>query len=294
MDNTNVQENREITDELIEKYREILVRDEKSKHTVEKYLRDIKKLQKFLAGRELTKELLIDYKAQLEGCGGYKSGSINSFLTVVNGFCGRFGWHELHINAIKIQQQAFETEDKEITFDEYKRLIDKAWESGNERLALIIQTLGSTGIRISELVYITVESLLKGSADVYNKGKVRKIMFPTELIKVLKQYAKKHEITTGHIFRTRTGKPVDRSNTWREINNLCEEAKVPQGKVFPHNLRHLFARSFYKIKKDIALLADVLGHSNLATTRIYIKSTGEEHQRLLDMMGMVIVGSDKI
>ncbi len=283
-----LQENNVITDELIEKYREILVCDEKSKHTIEKYIRDARKLQKFLSGRELNKEMLIEYKAQLEENGGYKVSSINSFLSVANNFCKMMEGYELHINTIRVQQQAFTTEDKEITVNEYRKLVMKAWEQGNERLALIIQTIAGTGIRISELVYVTAESLMKGAADVYNKGKVRSIIYPKELIKVLKKYAKEQGIKSGSIFLTRTGNPVDRSNVWREMHNLCEEAKVPQGKVFPHNLRHLFARCFYNIKKDIALLADVLGHSNLATTRIYIRTTAKEHQKLLDMMNMII------
>lgn len=161
-----LQENNVITDELIEKYREILVCDEKSKHTIEKYIRDARKLQKFLSGRELNKEMLIEYKAQLEENGGYKASSINSFLSVANNFCKMMEGSELHINTIRVQQQAFTTEDKEITVSEYRKLVMKAWEQGNERLALIIQTIASTGIRISELVYVTAESLLKGAADV--------------------------------------------------------------------------------------------------------------------------------
>lgn len=293
MKKTRLQESRVITEELIEKYKEILVREEKRKQTIEKYMRDIGKLREFLAGKELTKERMIEYKSYLEDCGEYTPVSINSFISVANSFCEHMGWYELRIKTIRIQQQAFESEDKELTTKEYQKLIETAWNKGNERLALIIQTIGSTGIRISELVFVTAESLKKGMANVYNKGKVRRIMFPKELIGVLKAYVKKQGIITGSIFITRTGKQLDRSNIWREMKKLCREANVPENKVFPHNLRHLFARCFYKIKKDIALLSDILGHSNISTTRIYIKSTGKEHQRQLDRMHMVIIGKEK-
>ena len=288
------QETRIITGERITEYKEILVREEKRKQTIEKYVRDIGKLKIFLDGRELTKELLIRYKEHLENCGEYTPASINSFLSVANSFCEQMGWLDLRIKTIRIQQQAFESEDKELTAGEYQRLIKTALINGNERLALIIQTLGSTGIRIGELAFVTVESLQKGMSDVYNKGKVRRIMYPKELTKVLEVYAKKQGIRNGSIFFTRTGRQSDRSNVWREMKKLCREANVSEGKVFPHNLRHLFARCFYKLKRDIALLSDILGHSNISTTRIYIKSTGKEHQRQLDRMHMVISGDEYI
>lgn len=282
--------NRCVTEELIVGYREILVREEKRKQTIEKYMRDIGKLKNFLAGRELTKELLIQYKEHLENGGEYTPVSVNSFLSVANSFCEQMGWFELRIKTIRIQQQAFQAEDKELTEKEYQRLVKTAWKKGNERLALIIQTLGSTGIRISELAFVTVESLKKGMSDVNNKGKVRRIMYPKELIKILKAYVRKNGIKKGSIFITCTGKQIDRSNVWCEMKKLCKEAGVSEEKVFPHNLRHLFARCFYNLKKDIALLSDILGHSNISTTRIYIKSTGKEHQRQLDRMNMVITG----
>ena len=289
-----LQEIRVVSEERIEEYREIIIREEKRKQTIDKYVRDINKLKDFLGEREMTKELLIQYKEHLESCGEYTPASINSFISAANSFCERMGWTELRIKTIKIQQQSFETEDKELTNAEYQKLIKTALKNGKERLALIIQTLGSTGIRISELQFVTVESLKKGMSDVYNKGKVRRIMYPKELIKVLKAYADKHLIENGSIFCTRTGKAIDRSNIWREMKKLCKEAGVSEKKVFPHNLRHLFARCFYKLKKDIAVLSDILGHSNVTTTRIYIKSTGKEHQRQLDMMNMVITSVEEL
>ncbi len=258
MEKTELQEDRNITKERITKYKEFLVKAEKRKQTIEKYMRDVGKLKSFLDGRELTKELFICYKEHLENCGEYTPASINSFLSAANSFCEQMGWLDLRIKTIRIQQQVFESEDKELTSNEYQRLIKTALWNGNERLALIIQTLGSTGIRISELAFVTVESLGRGMSDVYNKGKVRRIMYPKELIKVLKAYVKKHGIENGSIFCTRTGRQLDRSNVWREMKKLCREANVSERKVFPHNLRHLFARCFYKLKRDIVLLSDVV------------------------------------
>ena len=292
MEKTELQEDRNITKERITKYKEFLVKAEKRKQTIEKYMRDVGKLKSFLDGRELTKELFICYKEHLENCGEYTPASINSFLSAANSFCEQMGWLDLRIKTIRIQQQVFESEDTELTSNEYQRLIKTALWNGNERLALIIQTLGSTGIRISELAFVTVESLGRGMSDVYNKGKVRRIMYPKELIKVLKAYVKKHGIENGSIFCTRTGRQLDRSNVWREMKKLCREANVSERKVFPHNLRHLFARCFYKLKRDIVLLSDVLGHTNISTTRLYIKSMGKEHQRQLDRMHMVISGEN--
>lgn len=280
-----------ITEELTNTFRQALYEGEKRNSTIKKYMRDIEKLKEFLGGRELSKELLIKYKEELERCGEYKVSSINSFLAAANHFCEVMGWGGLKIKMIKVQRDTFCPENKELTQDEYKCLIDTAMDRGDERLALIMQTLGSTGIRISELRYITVESLKSGMADIYNKGKMRKILYPSDLQKVLKEFAVKMKIKCGPIFRTGSGRAVDRSNVWKAMKKLCGQAGVDEQKVYPHNLRHLFAKGFYKIKKDIAKLADVLGHSSIETTRIYIKTTGKEHKRQLDMMKLVVVKS---
>lgn len=280
-----------ITDELLDLFRQALYEDEKRNSTIKKYMRDIEKLKNFLGGRALNKELFIQYKEGLKQSGEFKVRSINSFLAAANHFCEVMGWSELRIKMIKVQSETFCPENKELTESEYKRLIDTAMARGDERLALIIQTLGSTGIRISELQYITVESLKTGMADIYNKGKVRKILYPSDLQKVLREFAIRMKIKSGSVFCTGSGKAVDRSNVWKAMKKLCREAGVNEEKVYPHNLRHLFAKSFYKIKKDIAKLADILGHSNIETTRIYIKSTGKEHKRQLDMMELVVVKS---
>lgn len=279
---------RKIIEETLEIFRERLIQDEKRKQTIEKYLRDVGKLKEYLAGRSLTKEVLIEYKEYLQNCGKYKVASINSFLAAANHFCEVMGWTELRIKMIKVQREVFVPEYKELTYAEYERLVQTANAQGNERLGLILQTLAGTGIRISELKYITAESLGKGMTEIHNKGKVRSIMYPTELVRMLKEYTQKQGISTGRIFCTRTGAALDRSNIWRSMKKLCKDAKVDEEKVYPHNMRHLFARCFYKIKNDIAKLADVLGHSNIETTRIYIKSTGKEHKKQLDMMRMIL------
>jgi integrase/recombinase XerD len=278
-----------LDDNSINKFKTILINEEKKPQTIKKYMRDIIKLKEYAAGRPVNKELLITYKEHLKKDCGYKTTSINSFLAVINTFVTEMGWNNLKIKMIKVQKETFVPENKEISINEYKALINAAIKKGDERLALIIQTLGSTGIRISELSYITVESLKNGISDIYNKGKVRRILYPQALQNVLKEYTKKYNIKNGVIFRTKNNKPLDRSNIWRMMKKLCKETNVSPKKVYPHNMRHMFARSFYKIKKDIAKLADVLGHSSIKTTRIYIKSTGKEHKRQLDMMNMVVL-----
>lgn len=277
-----------INDEKISEFRSKLVCAEKRAQTIEKYMRDIKKFQIFAEGKILTKQLLVSYKEWLEKSGRYKVTSINSYLAAVNSYCEAMGWNELHIKMIKVQRDAFIPEEKEITQREYERLVNAALKRGDERLALIIETLASTGIRISELQYITVEILKSGMADIYNKGKARRILLPTKLQEILKAFAKKNNIKKGVIFRTKSNKPIHRSNVWKMMKGICKEARVNQRKVFPHNMRHLFARIFYSMKKDIVKLADVLGHSSMETTRIYIKSTGKEHKRQLDKMKLVI------
>ena len=277
-----------ITKQLKQKFIEALNQEEKKKNTIEKYLRDFEKLEEYLVDGIVTKEKVICFKEKLQKEEHYKISSINSFLAAINHFFEIVGWQELKIKSLKVQKQIFIPEEKYLTKREYQRLIQTAMEEGKERVALIIQTIGSTGVRISELAFITVESLRKGRTEISNKGKVRQVFYPRALQKVLLRYAKKMKITEGILFRTKSGKAVNRSNIWREMKNLCKKARVSEEKVFPHNLRHLFARCFYEIKKDIAKLADVLGHSSIDTTRIYIKTTGAEHRRQLERMEMVI------
>ncbi len=279
---------RQITEERVELFRKRLYEDEKKEATVQKYVRDLEKLKNFLGAEEVSKEKLIQYKKYLEDSGEYKTSSINSFLAAANYFCESMGWPECRVKTLKVQEEAFRPENKELTWEEYNRMVEAGMKRGNPRLTLLIQTLASTGIRISELRFITVESLEEGAAVIHNKGKVRRVLYPSDLLKLLKEYVEGKQLVSGAIFCTKSGKAVDRSNVWREMKSLCQEAGVDESKVFPHNLRHLFAKCFYRIKKDLAKLADVLGHSSIETTRIYIRTTGKEHKKQLDMMNMVI------
>lgn len=279
-----------ITERELELFRKHLVREEKAPGTIAKYIRDVSKLKAYARGRTLSKTLLLQYKKHLEDSGRYKASSINSYLVAVNHFCRVMGWAELCTRTIRVQRTAFETEEMELTMDEYRRLIRASVKMGDERTALIIQTLGSTGIRVGELQYIVVECLKSGVADVYNKGKVRRILLPSVLQQILKAYAEKCSIHKGPIFCTQQNHPIDRRNIWRRMKKVGDAAGIAESKVFPHNLRHLFAREFYKQTNDIVKLADVLGHSSIETTRIYIKSTGREHKQQLDRMNMVVEG----
>lgn len=277
-----------VTEKSIKEYRKLLISEEKGTLTIEKYMRDMRKFYEYADGKCISKQMVIDYKYYLENTGNYKISSINSFLASVNHFLEVMGYGDMKVKMIKVQKNMFESEERELTRNEYECLIDTAVSMENEQLALIIQTLGSTGIRISELKFVTVESINKGNADIHNKGKMRRILFPSNLRNALKRYAEKHSIERGSIFITRTGRPLNRCNIWKMLKQLSVSAGVEPSKVFPHNMRHLFARSFYNIKKDIARLADVLGHSSIETTRIYVKTSGKEHRKLLDSMKMVI------
>lgn len=273
--------------EKLEQFKQYLLSEEKSAATVEKYCRDINAFYSFLNGREVSKELSIEYKQKLIN-DDYAVRSINSMVASINCLFSYLGWFDCKVKSIKTQRQIFCSEDKELTRAEYVRLINAAKQKKNDRLNLIIQTICGTGIRVSELQFITVEAVKAGVATVNCKGKIRTIFIVKDLKKKLSQYAKDNAIASGTIFITRSGKPISRTNIWREMKNLCEEASVNPNKVFPHNLRHLFARTFYCIEKDIAKLADILGHSSINTTRIYIISSGNEHRRRMENMRLVI------
>ena len=275
-----------LTQEIISDFKEHLILEERSMATVEKYIRDVRAFSAFVNGAEVTKEVVIEYKKHLQE--GYAVWSVNSMLASINSLFAFLGWHELKVKSIKLQKQIYCPEEKELTKAEYTRLCRTAERNHNERLNLILQTICGTGIRVSELQFITVEAVKQGEAVVNCKAKTRSVFIVKELQKKLLRYAQSHGIKTGCIFITRTGKPISRTNIWREMKNLCLEAKVSPAKVFPHNLRHLFARVFYGIEKDIAKLADILGHSSINTTRIYIISTGTEHRRRMENMRLII------
>ena len=275
-----------ITRELLKDFEKNMLEDEKSKATVEKYLRDLHCFVNFANERAIDKTLVLEYKAELAH--NYALTSANSMLAALNTFLRFAGWLDCTVKQFKIQKKAFCSEEKELSKAEYLSLVRTAENKNNERLSLLIQTICGTGIRVSEVEYITVEAVQRGEAVVSCKGKTRRVFIISALRKKLLQYTKEHGIKSGMIFVTKNGKAMNRSNIWAEMKKLCKEAGVSPNKVFPHNLRHLFARTFYGIEKDIAKLADILGHSNINTTRIYIISTGAEHRRKMENMRLII------
>lgn len=278
-------EGRVITAKMIAEFKEHLILEERSVVTIQKYIRDIKAFAEY-ASEAITKETVIAYKKHLQE--HYAVRSVNSMLASINSLFVFLGWHDLKVKALKLQQQVYCPEEKELTKAEYTRLCKAAQRRHNERLNLILQTICGTGIRVSELQYITVEAVKHGEAVVNCKAKTRSVFIVKELRQKLLRYAAEQNIQSGMIFVTRTGKPISRTNIWREMKALCVEADVNPQKVFPHNLRHLFARIFYGIEKDIAKLADILGHSSINTTRIYIISTGTEHRQRMENMQLIL------
>ena len=270
----------------IKRFEAYLKEEERSAATIEKYIRDVRCFVDYIGSADVCKQNVMEYKNKLGA--SYAVSSANSMIAAMNAFLRFCGWQDLCVKQFKMQRQVYCPEEKELTRAEYIRLLDAAKKKHNERLNLIIQTICGTGIRVSELEYITVEALCKGEAVVNCKGKNRRIFIVPELKKKLLRYVKEQRIVSGTIFITRSGKPVSRNNIWREMKNLCEQANVSQSKVFPHNLRHLFARTFYRLEKDIAKLADILGHASINTTRIYIVTTGAEHKRKMEHMRLII------
>lgn len=278
--------NRKITDKKIQAFKQYLCDDEKSSVTVEKYVRDVRAFAAYVAERTIEKSTVLSYKEKLND--EYAVASANSMLASLNSFFRFCGWHDLCVRQFKVQKKTYCPAEKELTKEEYTRLVKTAQTAKNERLALVIQTICGTGIRVSELAFITVEAVLRGEATVSCKGKTRAVFIVSALQKKLLRYAKERCVSTGSIFITKNGKPMNRSNIWKEMKELCKQACVSSEKVFPHNLRHLFARTFYGIEKDIAKLADILGHSSINTTRIYIITTGVEHKRRMENMRLIV------
>lgn len=274
---------------LFEKLEEYLIwmeREERSIATRNQYSRFVQKFICFLGKRELNKEILLAYKEKLEE--EYQPTSVNVNLAAINGFFVFIGKKELHLKPLKIQKRVYCSDNEELTKAEYLRLVQTAEKNENRKLSLLLQTICGTGIRVSELQYITMEAVKKGEVSIRLKGKNRTILIPGKLKKKLNDFCRHENIHEGPVFVTRTGKALDRSNIWRMMKKLCEDANVDKNKVFPHNLRHLFARTFYSLDKDIAKLADILGHSNINTTRIYILTTSQEHLRRMDALGLVV------
>ncbi len=276
---------RKITNELIQKFKEYLIDEEKSASTLDKYIRDITAFMEWCKETGLSKSVVIEYKQDIVE--KYAPASVNSILSSLNSFFAYNEWYDLKVKALKIQRQIFASKDKELTKAEYERLLDAAKSKKNERLYLLMQTICSTGIRVSELRFITVAAVNTGVANINCKGKLRQVFLPKVLCKVLTRYIREQKITSGSVFVSRTGKPLDRSNIWSDMKKLCEFAGVSKDKVFPHNLRHLFARTYYSLQKDIVRLADILGHSSVNTTRIYTMETGEVYKRHIEKLGLL-------
>lgn len=272
--------------EMIENYRQKLREDERAENTISKYIRDIKDFYVFLNGKEINKEIVMEYKQMLSD--NYKGTSANSMLTALNGFLSFMGQENLKVKLFKIQKKTFRDKDRELSKQEYTRLIKAAGCKGNERLALLMQSICTMGIRVSEHKFITAEALRTGRITIVNKGRERAVFMPKELRELLLGYCRKNGIKSGAVFVTRSGKPMNRSNIWSEMKKLCETAGVDSGKVFPHNLRHLFALTYYRLEKDIVRLADILGHSSVETTRIYTYTSTDEHAKILSKLGLVI------
>lgn len=275
-----------------EEYRTWLRREEKSEATRVQYLREIRAFLAWVrqengACAGVKKEHVICYKEHLQN--EYRPATINTKLAALNSFFAQIGCAALRVKPLKVQRKVYAGKSEELTYGDYQRLVETARQSGNLRLALIIQTICSTGIRVSELRFITVEAVSQGEALIQLKGKSRTVLLPGKLRTALRKYIRKGQTKSGPVFVTRTGNPLNRSNIWRMMKNLCASAGVDPKKVFPHNLRHLFARRFYDRSHDIAKLADVLGHSCIETTRIYIVSTCSAHRRMIDSLGLVLV-----
>jgi len=278
-------EERVLSSRRLLEFREYLIMEEKSEATVEKYCRDTERFMFFASQKPVTKDLVIQYKQSLQE-EGYAIRSINSMLASINSLLVFLGWSDCKVKSMRCQRQIYCPEDKELTKNEYKRLLDAS--KNQEQLNLIIQTICSTGIRISELKYFTVEAVKNSEVIVRCKNKTRTILVPVKLKRLLLNYAKRRKINDGTIFISRRAKPLDRSYIWALMKRLCKIAAVKATKVFPHNLRKLFARTFYNLEKDIAKLADILGHSSVETTRIYIMASGNEHRQQIERLGLII------
>ena len=276
-----------IREELLESFRKSLVTDEKSNGTVEKYMHDVKAFAVWLCGREVNRENAVAWKEHLSEK-GYAPRSVNSMLSAVNKFFVFAGCPECRLKFLRIQRQVFRASSRNLEKADYSRLYNTAVKKGNDRLALLMETICGTGIRVSEVKYITVEAARRGRADISLKGKIRTILLPSRLCRKLLKYAKKRRLSAGEIFVTRNRTGLSRRQIWQEMKNLCEDAEVETTRVFPHNLRHLFAVTFYRFNRDVVMLADLLGHSSIETTRIYLITTGEEHAKRLERLGLIM------
>ena len=276
----------QLTQREFNQFEDYLRHDEREESTIEAYLRSLTRFAEWADGRAVTKELAMEWKTALSEA-GYRPISVNAMLAAVNKFFTCMGREDCKVKYLKLQRQMFRKSEKDLSKEEYQRLVQAAHEKGDLRMELILETICATGIRVGELKYITVEAIRAGVAEIALKGKIRTILLPRRLCRKLQKYAKQQKIASGKIFLTQDGLPVSRQSIWTRMKALCEAAGVERSKVFPHNLRSLFARSFYGSCHDVVRLADVLGHSSIETTRIYLMSTGKEYLRQLDKLGLV-------
>ena len=274
-----------ITNKKIKLYKDYLITEEKAAATIGKYIHDIKEFGEWSQNHTLSKNVVLEYKQYL--LEHYAVATVNSVISSLNSFFEFCGWNDFKVKTVKIQKQIFASKEKELTKSEYERLLQVA-EKRSYKLFLLMQCICATGIRVSELKFITVEAVVSGKAEINNKGKRRTVFLPKRLCKVLKTYIKTQKISSGSIFVSKNGNPLDRSNIWSGMKKLCKIAGVAAEKVFPHNLRHLFARTYYGIQKDIVRLSDILGHSNINTTRIYTKESGDIHRQQIQRLGLLL------
>ena len=276
----------QLTEREFDQFEDYLRHDEREESTIEAYLRSLTRFAEWADGRAVTKELAMEWKAALAEA-GYRPISVNAMLAAVNKFFICMGREDCKVKYLKLQRQMFRKSEKDLSKEEYQRLVQAAHEKGDLRMELILETICATGIRVGELKYITLETVRAGVAEIALKGKIRTILLPHRLCRTLQKYAKQQKIASGKLFLTQDGLPVSRQSIWTRMKALCEAAGVERSKAFPHNLRSLFARSFYGSCHDVVRLADVLGHSSIETTRIYLMSTGKEYLRQLDKLGFV-------
>lgn len=277
---------RVITKTTIEQFEAYLHKEERSNGTVDNYIRNVRELAAWLAGQAVTKEQLVAWKDALQAK-RLQPTTVNAKLAAIGCFLRVMGWQDCQVRFLRVQRRVFREKEKELTREEYEKLLAAAQQQGSARLALLLETICATGVRVSEVQYITVEAARRGRADVTMKGKIRTILIPNKLCRKLLKYAKQTKTASGKIFLTRNGTALSRKQIWAEMKSLCQATGVSPGKVFPHNLRHLFATVFYRACHDIVKLADVLGHSRIETTRIYLVTTGFEYAKQLEQLGLV-------
>lgn len=277
---------KKITREIVNKYKNYLTNEEKSLSTIEKYVRDVIIFARWLKGAVLDKKVVLEYKQYL--IENYAPASVNSMISSLNSFFLYNEWFDLKVKSVKIQKQIFSNEERELTKEEYERLLNTAKRSNKKRLYYLMQTICSCGLRVSELKYITIDAVRKGQTIINCKGKMRIVVLPNKLCKMLLTYIKEANIKTGSVFVSKNGNPVNRTNIWADMKKLCKDAGVSRLKVFPHNLRHLFARIYYSIQKDVVRLADILGHSNINTTRIYTMESGKMYRKQIQKIGLLL------